>query len=198
MKDAKIQFSENELNLAADIDFILTKNRIIEKVYNLFGLLADSYIKRSEGSLSPEVLSNPPKISRGENYKGLPYVMLDYPRFFTKDDVFAIRSMFWWGNDLSLTLHLKGKFRTAYQVQLYGLSKSGNADWYLQTSDDEWLHHKTANTHAKLADFILQEKDDLILKTDFLKVACFLPLKQWSEAMQFFESRFNSLVKTLV
>ncbi|MCC6287363.1 MAG: hypothetical protein IT249_05715 [Chitinophagaceae bacterium] len=197
MKDAKIQFSENELNLAADIDFILTKNRIIGKVYNLFGALAGTYVKLSESLLPQEVLLNSPKISRGENYKGLHYVMLDYPRFFTKDNVFAIRSMFWWGNDLSLTLHLKGKFKAAYQVKLYELSKPGNIDWYIQTSDDEWLHHKTAGSHTKLADITLPENNAFILKTGFLKLTCFLPLQQWNEAATFFESGFNSLITAL-
>ena len=41
--------------------------------------------------LPAEMLFHSPKISKGENYKGLPYVMLDYPRCFGKTDIFAIR-----------------------------------------------------------------------------------------------------------
>ena len=52
-----------------------------------------------------------PKISKGENYRGLPYVMLDYPRLFGREEVLAIRTFFWWGHGFSVTLHLKGGYR---------------------------------------------------------------------------------------
>ena len=51
------------------------------------------------------------KISKGENYLGLPYAILDYPAIFKKENVFAIRTMFWWGNFFSITLHISGRKR---------------------------------------------------------------------------------------
>ena len=198
MIDAKIQFSENELNLAVDIDFILTKNRIIEKVYSLFGLLADTYVKLSVDVLPQEALSNSPKISRGENYKGLPYVMLDYPRFFTKKDVLAVRTMFWWGNELSITLHLKGKFKPADPAMFFKLNENAHLNWYLQLSDDEWLHHKTAASHKRIIDLTPREVSDLMIKkTGFVKIAGFYPLQQWDNADKFFERSFCGLIKSL-
>lgn len=198
MNNAKIQFSEKELNLATDIAFILTKNRIIEKVYNLFGLLSDSYLKLSKGWLPPEILSTSPKISRGENYNDLPYVMLDYPRFFSKEDVFAIRTMFWWGNDLSLTLHLKGKFRHEYQSRLLNFTQYKNQMWYLQLSENEWLHHKNEHTHEKITDLTLPSiKEHRRGEPGFLKIACFHPLQEWNNAISFFENDFSTLIKTL-
>ncbi|PVD54199.1 hypothetical protein DC498_02115 [Terrimonas sp.] len=198
MIDAKIQFSENELNLAADIDFILTKNRIIEKVYSLFGLLAGTYVKLGKDLLPQETASNSPKISRGENYKGLPYVMLDYPRFFTREDVLAIRTMFWWGNDLSITLHLKGKFKPADPAMFFKLNESDPSSWYLQLSDDEWLHHKTAISHKRVIDLTSGEMNNLMIrKTPFVKIARFYPLQQWCNADKFFEKSFSSLIQNL-
>ncbi|MEI9808974.1 MAG: hypothetical protein WDO16_14545 [Bacteroidota bacterium] len=64
--------------------------------------------------LPPEVIKISPKISKGENYKGLPYLVLDYPRYFEKDNHFAVRSMFWWGNFFSSTLHLSGIYKKKY------------------------------------------------------------------------------------
>lgn len=197
MNDAKIQFSENELNVATDIGFILTKNRIIEKVYDSFGLLSERYIKRSSGLLPFEVLSTLPKIARGENYNDLPYVMLDYPRFFSKDDVFAIRSMFWWGNDLSITLHLKGKFKTGYQHKLNRLNQYKDQAWYLQLSENEWLHHKTPQTHQKIDDFTFTTSTIQDVETGFIKIAAFYPLTQWNAATGFFEKSFTAIVEAL-
>ena len=49
------------------------------------------------------------KIFRGENYRQLPYLVLDYPKHFSKESVLAFRTMLWWGNFFSCTLHLQGK-----------------------------------------------------------------------------------------
>lgn len=197
MNNAKIQFSEKELNLAGDIDVILTKNRIIEKVYNLFGSLADTYIQLAGNTLPPDILSKPPKISRGENYNALPYVMLDYPRFFSKQDVFAIRTMFWWGNDLSFTLHLKGRFRNEYQASLQHLDQHKERTWYLQLSENEWLHHKAPQTHENMADLSLSVWEDYGRENDFIKIACFHPLQQWNTAADIFEKDFAIIMKML-
>lgn len=48
------------------------------------------------------------KVFRGENYQGYPYSLLDFPRHFSKEAVFAIRTMCWWGHEFSITLHIQG------------------------------------------------------------------------------------------
>ncbi len=140
MDSAKLRLSEEELRLVNDPGIILTKNAIIAKVYELFGLLAADF--RAKTILPGEVAGIAPKIARGENYHGLPYVILDYPRYFSTADVLAIRCFFWWGNFFSITLHLKGLYRemsSAVIMQQYEtLSAAG---YSLAISDDEWHHH---------------------------------------------------------
>ena len=63
-------------------------------------------------------LNSSPKISKGENYKGLPWLVLDYPRYFNKEDIFAIRTLFWWGNFFSITLHISGKYKMRYEKKI--------------------------------------------------------------------------------
>ena len=99
MPGTNVELSKNELELVINSEFILTKNRIIEKVYNLFGALSESYkntLLRHVNTLPVEAFTTSPKIYKGENYLSLPYVMMDYPRVFLMDDIFAIRSFFWW------------------------------------------------------------------------------------------------------
>ena len=113
----KIHLSADELQLVQNAQLLLTKNTIIEKVYALFGELASELQQSSiyaTRNLPAELLTLGPKISRGEKYKGLPYVMLDYPRCFGKEDIFAVRTFFWWGNFFSVTLHLKGKYQQLF------------------------------------------------------------------------------------
>lgn len=52
-----------------------------------------------------EVWDVPPKISKGEAYGGLPWLMLDYPRYFKPEGHFAIRIFCWWGNFIGIYWH---------------------------------------------------------------------------------------------
>ena len=114
--------SPKELELVNNADWILTKNAVIQKVYLLFGELSETYRSALENnpSFTPEDIgARSPKISKGEHYEGLPWVMLDHPRNFTGDDSFGIRSFFWWVNFCSITLQLSGRFQEKYATSVH-------------------------------------------------------------------------------
>ena len=105
MNHANVKLSNAELSLACDANIILTKNRIIEKVYLLFGELYHQLQQQSFAKKqlpSPEIYIPAAKIYKGEKYRELPYVLLDYPRCFRKEDVLPLRHFFWWGTFLAL------------------------------------------------------------------------------------------------
>ncbi|MDE3252719.1 MAG: hypothetical protein KGO92_07915, partial [Bacteroidota bacterium] len=150
MSPAKVTLSPKELELVLNRDWILTKNDIIGKVYALFGDLSEKYRERL--SQHPRLLTDDPgfrspKIARGEQYRGLPWVMLDHPRFFSGKDHFAIRSLFWWGNEGSITLQLGGCFQQQYApvLQQYfsnsAHTENNRGPWWLGTGTDPWEHH---------------------------------------------------------
>jgi hypothetical protein len=116
MNDAiKLSLSADELELVCNKDWILTKKMVVDKVYLLLGGLSQQmqdYIESNQLLLPAVVTQSSPKISKGENYLGLPYVMLDYPRYFKSNDTLAIRTFFWWGNFFSISLHLSGAMKS--------------------------------------------------------------------------------------
>ena len=141
----KITLSAKELELVSNKEWILTKRVIIEKVCQLFAMLASSmqqYTLTNASVLPDEVGAIDPKISKGENYLQLPYVMLDYPRYFTKADTLAIRTFFWWGNFFSIHLQLSGIYKEAVMPSLvdkfYELQKMG---YSICIGKDPWNHH---------------------------------------------------------
>jgi hypothetical protein len=140
--DAKVQFSAEEMRLACDPAWILTKNSIIRKVVALFGELSGEWRRMlANERMGLPLGASDPKISRGEQYKGLPWVMLDYPRVFGKEDVLAVRTMFWWGHYFSVTLHLKGCYlRTYLPVIMSNRGLLEAAGFWPGTSEDEWEH----------------------------------------------------------
>ncbi|MBX2922389.1 MAG: hypothetical protein KF746_09380 [Chitinophagaceae bacterium] len=195
MNDAKIQLSEEELHLALNAGWILTKNRIVEKICRYFGDLANCYRQYSGDVFSFLPVMQSPKIAKGEHYNGLPYVMLDYPRHFTQTDILAVRTMFWWGNDMSITLHLKGKYKEKFALAVTEALAGGGNDWYFQAHDDEWLHHFSNATHIPLNETNRQLVSDHGMP--FVKLSSFLPLKRWNGSEDVFSEKFRQLVNAM-
>jgi hypothetical protein len=145
MKETKVQFSATERELMCNSEIILTKNRVVEKVKTLLEELQNEMtgeIQNNSRLLSTDVFSVPAKISKGENYLGLPYLILDYPRTFKQESSFAIRTMFWWGNFFSSTLHLSGTYKQQYASKIAAAFKTLSTENYsIGINSDPWLHH---------------------------------------------------------
>jgi hypothetical protein len=184
MDRAKIQLSPEELELVQNAEWLLTKNRIIEKVYGMFGLLIDDIKELSQRQpiLFSEMFTISPKISKGENYLGLPYVMLDYPRYFGKTDTIAIRTMFWWGNFFSVTLHLKGKYKEALlpSFKTY-LPVLADHHFFVSINKDEWRHDFLPDNYREVSrDEATAFDDKLLGGEEFCKIAAKISLHDWS------------------
>jgi len=198
---ANVKLSATELEMVTNANFILTKNRIIAKVYDLFGGLATAYsIELNNKNILPEeVLKASPKISRGENYEGLPWVMLDYPRYFTKDDALAIRSFFWWGNFCSISLQLKGQYKDilnaeSIHLKTNGLTQKADDTWFLCCNEtDEWQHHFREDNYKPLSSFSKEEIEQLT----FIKLAKKIPLQEWDNLDIFFTALFSEILHML-
>ena len=101
MNYTKIRLSQKEMELIANADWILTKNGILKKIDHFFSALQvkqKDWLDTNHPSFTEELLQSSPKISKGEYYNGLPYRMLDFPKKFKQSEIFAIRTMFWWGH----------------------------------------------------------------------------------------------------
>ncbi|REJ80339.1 MAG: hypothetical protein DWQ44_07660 [Bacteroidetes bacterium] len=107
-----MKLTPEELEILADTRFFDLKKSATEKIMKAFGELEYQLKKHLIPNYQTNLIEldgRSGKIFRGENYKNLPYIVLDYPRLFGKTGVFAFRSMFWWGNGFSFTLHLQGE-----------------------------------------------------------------------------------------
>ncbi len=199
MHHTNVELSKNELELVVNSEFILTKNRIIEKVYNMFGLLSEVFkatLNEYAKTLPDEVFFSSPKIYKGENYLNLPYVMMDYPRIFLKEDVFAIRSFFWWGNYFSITLQLSGRFLEAFNNHIeMNLKTKTEENYFVCINDSPWQHHFEETNYTPLKEISAIEK---ILNNEFLKIAVKLPLNEWNNATAFFKKNYTTLIQLLI
>lgn len=176
--------------------WILTKRSIMDKAGMLLGEVAAGYqaLTRNSKAISPELSGRFPKLTRGENYQGLPYMILDYPAVFDKTDVFAVRTFFWWGNYFSLTLHLKGRYQKQYlRAVLGGIGQSSRGDWQVSISEDEWAHSVLQGDYAPDKDLAPGVRQALESRP-FLKVAAVIPLERWDDIPSLLSDRFLEIL----
>lgn len=199
MNDAKINLSATELELVCSSEWLLTKHTIINKVFQLFGnaaLAMQHTVNKSKQEL-PEVINNSsPKISKGENYMQLPYVMLDYPRHFLKEETLAVRTFFWWGNFFSITLQLAGIYKQRQQdfIKSNFIFLQDNNYWVCNNTD-QWQHHFANDNYVSLKDIDETEFSAILSREAFVKLAKKIPLTEWQTAQEFIEKTFAEMLK---
>jgi hypothetical protein len=119
--------SEEEFKVLADTTFLLTKQEIDKKIsaslLNYQEELAALYPNFSAG-LPFTVKVLPKKISKGQNYGGLPYWVVDFPSHFDNENIFTFRVVLWWGNYISASLILSGRYFEQAQLDFVKLNHS--------------------------------------------------------------------------
>lgn len=200
MDTTKIRLSPEEETLITRADWILTKNRVIQKTKLLLAALQieqKKFLELTGNNFPAEIADSSPKISKGENYKGLPYLVLDYPRYFNKEDYFAIRVLFWWGNFFSCTLHLSGSYKEKYDRKIFSSFEFLKAnDFFVCINEDQWEHHFEPVNYLPLHEFTAPMFEEL-LQRNFLKLSKKIPLQQWNDAEQKMLEIFSQLIRTM-
>ena len=201
MDTTKIRLSPEEGALVISADWILTKNSVIQKTIQLLASLQtqqEILLLTYKGILPGEIINSSPKISKGENYKGLPYLVLDYPRYFNKEDTFAIRMFFWWGNFFSGTLHLSGIYKRMYEekiIQSFETLKT--EEFSICINEDQWEHHFEITNYLPLHSLTAYQFEEIINRKPFIKLSKKISLEHWNSAEKKLLEIFSHLIITL-
>lgn len=199
MNATKIRLSQKETGLVKNTEWILTKNVILKKARALLEMVQQEqkqYVQSSVLYLPEAILKPPAKISKGENYKELPYLILDYPRFFEQPSIFTIRTMFWWGNFFSSTLHLSGDCKKMFEEKILS-SYEPLKEFSLCINDDPWEHHFEKNNYVSVSELGKSDFENLVRGKSFIKLAKKIPLAQWDDAPSILFSYFREMIVML-
>jgi hypothetical protein len=174
--------TEEEALLLND-NLFLVKQELTRQLSELLGDCSNAIRKDLEinpGRVPAEALQSTPKISKGENYLGRPWMILDYPRVFSKEDMFAFRTLCWWGQGFSMTLLLKGR----YLDQLLGslivnAPILSNGGFRVGVAGDPFIHDFTQENIRSLEQFPEPGKaiGGLAAEHGFIKLVKLLPLE---------------------
>jgi hypothetical protein len=197
---SKIMLSDDEQQLVTNTGWILTKRKIMEKVNRLLGDIAEhqkQVIENERNWLPDAVVQSTPKIAKGENYLGLPYLLLDYPRCFNDDDIFAVRTMFWWGNFFSITLHLSGMYKEMFQQKIIENMDAVTPGVFICINENQWQHHFEADNYINIKKIVKHELQDMIREKQFIKLAIKFSLQPWDAVPALLDKSFIELIEML-
>lgn len=182
MEISKIHLSSAEMELVQNAEIILTKNRVLQKMKSLLEMVQLQQLSLAEtNGLTNEVFLVPPKISRGENYLGLPYLILDYPRRSSDTSFFFIRTMFWWGNFFSCTLHLSANTKNNFKERIK-TSYSELQNFYISINENPWVHYLEGTDYCKIESLTRKEFEEVCESFDHIKIAAKHSLAEWEKA----------------
>mgnify|MGYP007083302683 CR=1 FL=1 len=194
---SKLTLSADEQQLVTNTGWILTKRKITGKVDQLLGhvsVLQQAMLAKEKNWLPDAVLTSAPKIARGENYLGLPYLLLDYPRCFSGDDIFAVRTMFWWGNFFSITLHLSGKYKAMFQQKIIDHVRTVQEQVFICVHESQWQHHFEADNYRAVQQMAAEDLLQSIREKSFVKLAIPFPLQAWNDIPLLLDKAFAEII----
>jgi hypothetical protein len=195
MDRVKLQLSEEEKVLVGNPSVILTKNRILEKINAMFGMLSEQQVAIAESlrkQLPQEFFLAPPKISRGDQYRQMPWLMLDFPRCFQSGHLLAIRQFFWWGHLYSSSLLVSGQLKALITGKDWKLLPG----LYICVHASPWEHHFEAANFRPIASVSAAELEAICQK-EFIKLAFMIPISHWDQVPDFYNQSFSAWMQLL-
>jgi hypothetical protein len=190
--------SDKEFSYITDTDFLIAKFSITKKIVGLF---ADAerelqlVVNNHTFPFNDRWGYRSGKISKGENYRNLPYVVLDFPRHFSSHEVFAFRSMFWWGNFFSCTLHLMGEWLEQFRHGIFKKLQEAPGDVFVCVNHSPWEYHYGEENYRPAKDFTPDELEQTILKKPFIKLSRKTDLENWRHMPLFCKETFEMFVR---
>lgn len=192
-----MSLSGKELAMMKETDFLISKIKIISEIENLLENTKDrisEVIERGKFRHFSKHEFNKGRVFKGEYYRGLPYVTLDYPRIFENENIFAYRTMFWWGNFFSSTLHLQGEYLEQYRARLFSsFDTLLQQDIYICVGETPWEYHYGKDNYAKLS----SDHKEIFRKSPFIKLSKRIPLEEIESVPQISSSFFLFLATVL-
>jgi len=105
MQTSANNLTKHELDFISDKEYPLIKKSAMQKISTLFEEMGEQM--KADETLNAFFTKRTFKVSRGDNYLHLPYVVLDYPKISRAHFELHCRTMFWWGNYFSMNVFIK-------------------------------------------------------------------------------------------
>jgi hypothetical protein len=181
--------ADNWLQLLNNKTYIEQKRKAYQWVLSQFEELATAAELQTQGKLPAIFSVSKPKISKGEAHEGLPFIVLDYPAWFDKENIVAIRTIFVWGEPIQITLLIKGRFVQQLAKQLSNYAANNQNKVFISMAESPWFHLQEKANWKKLD---AEKMNERLHQNQFIKLGVFCELNDWANLHQTTLETFNS------
>ena len=173
--------TQDEWSLFANQDFFLKKAAISAKLKRT--------LEQLHIALQPELIAHPllapdsfdpesAQFVKGEHLENCPYQYLDFPRFYTRQDKLAFRSLCWWGHHLVFALIVEGPLVKRYRVNLFNrFSEVSDRHLSLCISSSLWEWKAGPGFTLDITHNHRSEIAAALDRRTFFKIARFIPIQ---------------------
>lgn len=194
-KEAKITVSRDEIIVLQNHEFFEKKRIITGKIYQQFADIVQDANTSSifSGGFFPAGTDlTTGKISKGENYLGLPFMVLDFPRFFNTHQIVAVRTMVWWANFISSTFLVSGdRMPGVKKAVLKNLDLLKESETWICISDSPWNHHFQKDNYVLIRELEREETMKILEAGNFIKLARKISIRQINALCPFAKESFK-------
>jgi len=178
--------TQDEWSVFANQEFFLKKAVISAKLKRT--------LEQLHLALQPELAAHPllapgdfdsesVQFVKGEHLEDCPYQYLDFPRYYTRQDKLAFRSLCWWGHHLVFALIVEGPLVKRYRVNLFNrFSEVADRQLSLCISSSLW---EWKAGPGFTVDITLNNRSEIAAALDrrtFFKIARFIPTQDLEAA----------------
>jgi hypothetical protein len=175
MQKSTNKLTKHELDFASTVEYPLIKQNVVHKV----GLLMDDTGQKLNRLFRENHLIDlaQHKITRGERYKEMPYVVMDFPQIKGPDFNIVLRTMFWWGHYFTCNLIIKTSLldleKTAKNIRKLKKTK-------ILTGSNLWEQELETDDYKKVSDLSKKEILRLLEDSEYLKLSGKISLREYS------------------
>lgn len=167
------KLTKTEYDFICREDYPKIKHAVIQKLCQRFDHLGELLVENLSVKVTSLHVADGNvnyKTTRGENYKLMPYVVVDYPKIKGKDFKLCCRTMFWWGNYFSMNIIIRtNDFDMKYLCNY--LFKLKNEKLLILTGDDLWQQDLNDVSFIKTDTLSKARLLSLISKNSYMKLS---------------------------
>ncbi len=193
MRKSGNKLTKHECNYASSVTYPQIKHEVMQKTNVLFNSLGQ---KLSQSELLPVAYRKQNyKITRGENYQQMPYMVLDYPQIQDKEIKIVLRTLFWWGHFFScqLIVHTSQLNLAATANNLCGKRKTR-----LWRGSDLWDHDSESDSYLKLKHLSTLEIQSILQQQTHLKLVVSYRIETFNRFEWIAIKQYEKWIQTLV
>ncbi len=184
------KLTKEELELISGTYYPILKKGAMEKVQGQLVALGETLIHFSLANIK---LEKGFKVSKGENYKDLPYMVLDYPKIGGEGFEILCRVVFWWGKYIGVQFFLnQTKIHAAKLLE----TLSTMDEMYVLINENIWSNDIEEDCYL-LNSALTENNLETIRLLPYLKIIRVLPIKKpgnlFEEVTGFYQQIFSLL-----